>query len=179
MCPAGPLRSTVVTRFIATTSPADFQHRRLPVARGVGFHPRRWISQVPDLTFGVRCPQPPREVRRLPTLVASSSVAGRPDSGGKATSIFVTRPNRVHFRCGPHLRSPGLRRASCLASPPGSLHVERAIYMVNTSQLTSQVRLGLTHRRARRRRREQQPCERQIGGRYGPSIERRIETTNS
>jgi hypothetical protein len=109
MCPAGPLRSTVVTRFIATTSPADFQHRRLPVARGVGFHPRRWISQVPDLTFGVRCPQPPREVRRLPTLVASSSVAGRPDSGGKATSIFRNEAESGSLALRP---TPSVTRAS-------------------------------------------------------------------
>lgn len=36
------------------------------------------------------------------------------------------------------------------APPPGRLHVERAIYMVNTSQLSSQVRLSLTHQRTQR-----------------------------
>ena len=86
MCPVGPLRSTVVTRFVATTSPADFRRRRLPVAWGVGFHPRRRISQVPDLTFGVRCPQPPREVRRLNVPVATPPVTGHPFLGRKATS---------------------------------------------------------------------------------------------
>ena len=109
MCPAGPLRSTVVTRFIATTSPADFQHRRLPVARGVGFHPRRWISQVPDLTFGVRCPQPPREARRLNVPVATSPVTGRPFFGRKATSIFCNEAESGSLALRP---TPSVTRAS-------------------------------------------------------------------
>lgn len=41
----------------------------------------------------------------------------------------------------------GFDGQGCPGPPPGRLHVERAIYMVNTSQLTSQVRLGLTHQR--------------------------------
>src|SRR5262245_39121988 len=68
-------------------SPADFRRRRLPVTRGVGFHPRRRTSQVPGLTFGVRCPQPPREARRLNVPVATPPVPGRPYFGRKATSV--------------------------------------------------------------------------------------------
>ena len=49
------IADTIITRFIATMGPADFRRRRLPVAWGVGFHPRRRISQVTDLTFDVIC----------------------------------------------------------------------------------------------------------------------------
>ena len=41
----------------------------------------------PDLAFGVRCPQPPREARRLHVPVATSPVSDRPLLGRKATSM--------------------------------------------------------------------------------------------
>jgi hypothetical protein len=113
MCPAGPLRSTVVTRFVATMSPADFRRRRLPVTRALGSTHERRTTQVPDLTFGARCPQPPRKARRLNVPVATPPVTDRPYFGRKATSLFVTRPNRV--QC---LRpTPSASRASTSGSP--------------------------------------------------------------
>jgi hypothetical protein len=78
--------------------------------------------------------------------VASPSIlSGFVLVGGLATFIFLSRPNRVHLRYGSRVRLP---------SPPVPLlrltlvrlHVEQAIYMVNSFQFTRSIRLILAYR---------------------------------
>src|SRR5664280_3577085 len=58
-----------------------------------------------DRSFHARCPQPPRKVRWLPSPVASPAVlSGFILFGGLATFVFLSRPNRVHLRCGSRVR---------------------------------------------------------------------------
>ena len=71
-----------------------------------------------------------------------------PPLEGWPPAIYVTRPKQVHV---------ATLRLTCLCTrastgqlpfpPPGLLHGERAISMVNTFQFTRSVRLGLTHQR--------------------------------
>ena len=100
-------------------------------ARAVPYHPGR-----PD---GCSCSL------LLHRRRASSNSAAWP------TFICVTRPKRVRLRYGSRVRSAGLRRAGLLRSPPASLPVERAIDRVTSFQVTRSTRLGLAHRKARKR----------------------------
>ena len=79
-------------------------------------------------------------------LIASSPVSGFIVSGGLATSISVTRPNRVRLRYGSQVCFPGFRQPDY--SDPlrfGYMH-ERAIYTVNSFQFTRSARLSLVYR---------------------------------
>jgi len=76
-----------------------------------GHHPRhdgplRFLT----LSFRARCPLSPREAHRVHLLVASPMAAGFGFFGSVATSISVTRPNRVHLRCGSRVWLTRLRR---------------------------------------------------------------------
>ncbi len=55
-----------------------------------------------DQSFRARCLQPPRRVRQVLLLVPSLTILGFAFSGRLATLNGVTRPNRVHLRCGSH-----------------------------------------------------------------------------
>ena len=93
-----PLRSTVVTRFLATIGRSD--SRPLP--------PTRFWLPVPapedalsfrsagsprflDRSVPARCPLTPRRARRVPTPVASTSMAGFATFGRVATLTFASR----------------------------------------------------------------------------------------
>src|ERR1035437_5480610 len=79
--------------------------------------------------------------------VASPPVSGFILVGGLAPSVFLSRPNRVHLRCGSRVRPlPMLRQMDC--SIPRSLGYmsEQAIYMVNSFQFTRSARLILAYR---------------------------------
>ena len=99
------------------------------------------------MSFRARRSQSPRFAEPLQTLVASGSISGFTNSGRLAANIGVTRPKRICFRCGSRVRLPGLRTDGSLRRTPGSLHVERAINMVELSS-TRHARLVLAHRRA-------------------------------
>jgi hypothetical protein len=86
------------------------------------------VSQVPDVSFGVRCPHSPRRARTL-MFVDARSIAGFTNSGRLAALTLVTRPKRVHtfvLRLTPSLFEapyPGLLRGTL-----DSLHGERTNY---------------------------------------------------
>ena len=94
------------------------------------------VSQVPDVSFGARCPLSPRRVRLLP-FVALQTVTGFTLFGRLATLAFVTRPKRVHafaLRLTPSLTGASYRGS--LHATPDSLHGERTISMISSFQLT-------------------------------------------
>jgi hypothetical protein len=62
-----------------------------------------------DCSVGTRCPQPPRRVRRLHTLVASPPMIGFSAPGGLATLNSLTRSKWVHLCYGSRLRRSRLR----------------------------------------------------------------------
>ena len=78
--------------------------------------------------------------------VASPSVSGFILVGGLATFVFLSRPNRVHLRCGSRVRPYPVRQTD-LSIPrwPGFMS-EQAIYMVNSFQFTRSTRLILAYR---------------------------------
>lgn len=119
--------------------------------------PARRASQVPDRPFRARCPLSPREAHRVQMLVASPMAAGFGFFGSVATSISVTRPNRVHLRCGSRVRLSRLRHDGYPNIPLDCLHGERASTMSTTFQVDRSVRLSLTHQRTQR-----QACYRSI-----------------
>ena len=77
-------------------------------------------------------------------LLRHRSCLASSKSGGLATFIFLSRPNRVHLRYGSRVR---------LASPPvpllelalTRLRAEQAIYTVNSFQFTRSTRLILAY----------------------------------
>jgi len=94
------------------------------------------------LSFPARCPLPPRKVRWVLMPVASPAISGFISVGRLATFVFLSRPNRVHFRYGSRVRLPS--RAGPLLEPSlVRLHAEQAIYMVNSFQFTRSARLIL------------------------------------
>ena len=76
-------------------------------------------------------------------LIASPPVSGFIILGRLATSISVTRPNRVHLRYGSQVCFPGFRQTDCSASLRFRYMYERAIYMVNSFQFTRSAMLSL------------------------------------
>jgi len=80
-------------------------------------------------------------------LIASPPVSGFIILGRLATSISVTRPNRVCLRYGSQVCFPGFHQADHSAPLRFSYMHERAIYMVNTSQFTRSARLSLVLQR--------------------------------
>jgi hypothetical protein len=96
-----PLRSTGITPL-----PRYYEPVRLPAEADA----RLWIParrcprhlagspRTPCDSVDARPPQSPRAARRVPLLVASSTMAGFAISGRVATTIGVTRPNRVRVR---------------------------------------------------------------------------------
>lgn len=89
----GFLRSTVISRFVATMNPSDSHTSRLTVMLSrVSFaapRPRSrrpvWVSQVSGCSVGARCPQSPRRVRPLHSLAASRTMSGFVTFGRLAT----------------------------------------------------------------------------------------------
>jgi len=148
--PVRPLGSAVVTRFLATMSLSD--SRAEPPAR-LCLSGRRWghwphsvgSPRFLDRSVPARCPLSPRSVRRVLALVTSPPMAGFISSGRLATLIWCNEAELgslpLRLAGSPSKASP----AGFLRLTLGWLHVERAIVMVNTSQLTRSARLGLAH----------------------------------
>ena len=126
----GPFPPPELPGFHGTMGPADSRRPRLTFMssrRTLGSIPSRRVSQVPGQSFGTRCPQPPRQARELLLPIASPTVTGFITSGRMAACISVTRPNRVCFRCGSHLRHGEASTPRSLRTPLPGLHAERAI----------------------------------------------------
>jgi hypothetical protein len=69
-------------------------------------------------------------------LIASPPISGFIIFGRLATSISVTRPNRVRLRYGSQVCFPGFHQKDCSDSLRFRYLYERAIYMVNSFQFT-------------------------------------------
>ena len=115
----GPFAPRALPRFPATTAPSDSHNGPATVIDSrrrlawPGDEPCRRCGPLRflDESFDVRRPQPPRRSRPLPLLVASRPVLASPSQEGWPSPFCVTRPNRVHLRCGWRLRLPRLRTA--------------------------------------------------------------------
>ncbi len=149
----GTLRSTVVTRFLATMVPSDSQSR--PPA-GYGFPegvggPRPGHPDGPlrflDGPLRTRRPLSPREAGKVHALVASLAVTG-----------FTTLWRAGHLRLRNEAESgslalrlarslPGASTTGLRPTPPRSLSAERAICRVTSFQVTRSARLFLTLQR--------------------------------
>ena len=107
------------------------------------------VSQVPRLIYprALSPTTPESPAAALP--VASPPVAGSSSSADWPPSGCVTRPNRVRLRCGSRVRLTGFRRTDRSIPRLLRLHVERAIYMVNSFQFTRSARLSLVYQRRR------------------------------
>ena len=157
-----PLRSTVVTRFLATMSPSDF---RPEPRQGLFIPPECCRCRHPagsprflDRPFRTRCPYLPRETEQVLSLIASLSLAGFTISERMAISILrngatfgslLLRLMRSPHRT-PHPGSP--RRT------PIWLPVERAINRTTSFQVVRATRLGLAYRRRGGRRIAEEDC---------------------
>ena len=82
-----------------------------------------------------------------PMPIGSPLITGFILVGGLATFRFLTRPNRVHLRCGSRVCPyQGFARWIARISCSLGYMYEQAIYMVNTFQFTRSARLILAHR---------------------------------
>jgi hypothetical protein len=153
--PLRPLRSAVVTRFLATMSRSD--SRPQPPAR-LCLPVRRWA--LPTHCAGsprflgrsvpARCPLSPRKARRLPSPVTSPSAAGFSISGRLATFIKCNEADAGSLALRLAGSLPGASPAGLLRPTSGSLPVERAIDRVTSFHVTRSTRLVLAHQRAQR-----------------------------
>jgi len=152
--PVGSLRSTVISRFLATTNPSD-SRRSPPVV--MSSHrplrpspsPRR-VSQVPRLI----CPRALSPTTPGGPMAAYARCFATGDGlhrslAGWPLSTCVTRPNRVRFRYGSRVRSAGLRHRGSLRGPPALLPVERAINRATSFHVARPTSLILAHQRRR------------------------------
>ena len=149
-----PLRSTVVTRFLANMGLSDSRpgsnlgyvfpravEVRLSVPRPAG------SPRFLDSSFLTRCPQPPRRVRWLPTPVASPSISGFIRYDRLATLTTLTRLNRVRLRYGSRVCLARLRVGDYSHSTRLRGYVdERVIPTVSSFQLTRRARFVLALR---------------------------------
>ena len=83
-------------------------------------------------------------------LLRHRSCLASSKSGGLATFVFLSRPNRVHLRYGSRVRlaSPP---APLLELAPARLRVEQAIYTMNSFQFIRSTRLLLAYPTSGRR----------------------------
>ena len=156
MFPLRPLRSTVITRFLATTGRPDSRRGRLV---RLCLPPRRWdllwlshpagSPRFLDRSVHARCPLPPRKARRLLAPVTSPPVSGFTFFGRLAAFTFPNEAElgslALRLACLPHEASLG----RLLGSAPVWLPVERVILRVTSSQITRSARLILAHQSGR------------------------------
>src|SRR5690606_3735516 len=149
---AGPLRSTIITRFAATTRPADCRS------------PSSLAMHSPQALGSTQATGSPRflsslavrAVRNHPArsngcsrlllhrrFWASSSLEACPPASS------VTRPNQVHLRYSSHLRLPRLHGIGHPMLMLGRLHVEQAIHMAASFHAARSIRLSW-HTKARK-----------------------------
>src|SRR6266404_1373573 len=148
-----PLRSAVVTRFLATMGRSDSRpqprarlclsvRRRAFCSSCCAGSPRFLGRSVP-----ARCPLSSRQVRRSLLPVASPPVAGFSSSGETGhPQLRITRPNRVRLSLRLTGSPPEASPTALLRRTLGWLSVERAINRVTSFQVTRTARLCLAHR---------------------------------
>ena len=115
-----PLRSTVITRFLATMSRSDSRPEpRLRLFIPPGRWPRpprppRRVSQVPPLIC-LRAPSPTTPRGPAVAFAHCFPTGGRlhPSWETGHLPFTLTRPNRVHWRYGSRIRRSRLRRWNC------------------------------------------------------------------
>jgi hypothetical protein len=153
MLPVRPLRSTVVTRFLATMSlsdsrPEPFPRLWIPSGRWFWF-PFPALPGLPGSSTVLSLRAVPNHPGRPGgcLLVASPPVTGFITLGRLATSNSVTRPNRVRLRYGSQVCFPGFHQRDCSLPLRFRYMYERAIYMVNSFQFTRSARLSLVFQR--------------------------------
>ena len=138
MLPARPLRSTGITPLLATMGLSDSQpgpplviDSLRPLGGPVALSPVLPGLPGSSTDLSARCPQPPRQVRRM--LAHCFPAGGRLHHLRQVGHLHfsVTRPNRVRFRYGSQVCFPGFRRTDYSASLRFRYMLERAIYMVN------------------------------------------------
>jgi hypothetical protein len=113
-----PLRSTVVTRFLATMGLSDSQTEPLPrlcLPSVRWWHLCRHPAGSPrflDRSVSTRRPLPPRQAQRLLVPITSSLAAGFISLGRTShLQVGVTRPNQVRWRYSSQIRLPRLRHS--------------------------------------------------------------------
>ena len=136
-----PLRSRLIRPVHATMRSSDSRH-------GSSSHagPLRFL----DFSFPVRCLQSPRGVRRLLSGVASPAMTDFSISGSMVTPSLCNEAESsslaLRLTGSPHRASVwGL-----LLSPPSWLHDGHQVVTMITFQIIREVRLSLTHRKARK-----------------------------
>src|SRR5690606_15636356 len=149
---AGPLRSTIITRFAATTRPADCRSpsslvmhspQALGSTQATG-SPRFLISL--SMRAVLNHPDRSNGCSRLllhRRFQASSSLEACPPASS------VTRPNQVHLRYSSHLRLPRLHGIGHPILMLGRLHVEQAIHMAASFHAARSIRLPGTPKHAK------------------------------
>ena len=146
-----PLRSTVISRFIANMSPSDSRRDRSAVMHSrIALRPYPRPDGPPrflDWSIPTRCPQPPRRARRVLASVTSTPVTGFSDSERMATlnfhlhneaesgSLTLRLAGSPHEASTSRLLGQAARLATCRTGNN----------MVNTSQFTRPARLILAH----------------------------------
>ena len=141
-----PLRSTVVTRLLATMSRSDsrrdrpaviYSRRTLADAASPGL-----LGSSTDLSSRAVSSHPGRSDECSYPLLPHRYQAS-PLSGGLATFTWLTGPKQVRLRCGSRVRPGKASSAGLLPPTLAGLLVERVIYKVNSSQFTRSARLIL------------------------------------
>src|SRR6516165_7033369 len=87
---------------------------------------------------------PGRSVGCTRLLLRHRSCLASSKSGGLATFVFLSRPNRVHLRYGSRVRLAS-QPAPLLELAPAWLRVEQAIYTMNSFQFIRSARLILAY----------------------------------
>src|SRR5690606_6592524 len=151
---AGPLRSTIITRFAATTRPADCQS------------PSSLVMHSPQALGSTQATGSPRFLISL----SMRAVLNHPDRSNGCSRLllhrrfqasssweacppasYVTRPNQVHLRYSSHLRLPRLHGTGHPMLMLSRLHVEQAIHMAASFHAARSIRLSW-HTKARQAR---------------------------
>ena len=146
------LRSTVVTRFLATMSLSD--SRSQPRCGYVFPHP---VGGSPTTEPGLPGSSTDLSTRAVPCHPGKSDECTRPlllrrwqASASWAEwplPTSVARPKWVRLRYGSGVRRTRLRTTNCSTPAADWLPAERAIYRMNTSRFTRSAKPGLTHPR--------------------------------
>jgi len=101
----GPFARPALPGVYTTMNPSDSprgqemvigSHQLLAGRNTSSVDPPRGVSQVPDTTIDACHPLSPRAAQRLRVPIDSPLVVGFAFSGRLATTVCVTRPNRVH-----------------------------------------------------------------------------------